>query len=197
MSELASRRLPEATLPDRIVLDANVMIECVVGAFQPSRSKQGDQALQFLRELDESGITAIAPPTAYSEFIHTMIRFRYERELRERRDEISTRYGTRISSWTALYKRDGSILRHHVLELERMRAALAANRINVVSPNELAPLAVDQQFDQELIRMIGRYGLDTSDCLILMEAARLGVRSVVTMDRDLLRAQSDFDIYTW
>ncbi len=45
--------------------------------------------------------------------------------------------------------------------------------------------------------MIGRYGLDTSDCLILMEAARLGVRSVVTMDRDLLRAQSDFDIYTW
>lgn len=150
-----------------------------------------------MRELSEKQVTAIVPPTAYSEFLHTMIRFRYERELRERRAEIRERYGARITSWTGLYKRDSSVLRHHVLELERIRAGLASNHISVISPNELAPLRSEQQFDKELIRMVGRYGLDTSDCLILMEAARLGVRSIVTMDRDLLRARDDFDIYTW
>jgi len=49
----------------------------------------------------------------------------------------------------------------------------------------------------ELIRLVGRYGLDTNDALILMEASRLGISAIVTMDRDMRRALPDFDIYTW
>lgn len=156
ISDLLSGHFSATRLPDPIVLDANVVAECVVDAFLRSRLKPGDQAQQFISELDDRGITAIVPPTACSEFLHTMIRLRYERELRERREDLIKRYGTRISSWTALYKRDSSVLRHDVLELERLRAALAANGIDVVSPNELAPLPADRPFDQELIRLIGR-----------------------------------------
>lgn len=96
-----------------------------------------------------------------------------------------------------LYKLDPTIIRYHVMELERLRINLAAIDIVVASPDDLEPIPASQSFDRELIRMIGRYGLDTSDCLILMEAARLAVRSIVTMGRDLLRAREDIDLYTW
>ena len=48
-----------------------------------------------------------------------------------------------------------------------------------------------------LSRIRSSYGIDTNEALILMEASRLGVRSIVTMDGELLRARADFDILTW
>lgn len=197
MSPPASKRLPQADLPGRLVVDANVVVGWAGRAFQQSRSGQDEQAEEFVKSLEARTIDAIIPPMAFAEIVHTMIRFRYEHELRTKREELAKRFGMRITSWTLLYKLDQSILRHFLLELERLRVRKAAAGLIIASPNDLTPLPADQPFEKELVRMIGRYGLDTSDCLILMEAARLGVRSVVTMDRDLLRAQSDFDIYTW
>ena len=52
-------------------------------------------------------------------------------------------------------------------------------------------------YQEELIERMVRYGLDTSDTLIVMEARRFGVDSIVTMDSDLRRALINVDIYTW
>lgn len=49
----------------------------------------------------------------------------------------------------------------------------------------------------ELVHLVGKYGLDSNDAVILMEAQRCGVADIVTVDRDLLRAPADFTIYTW
>lgn len=189
--------LPQASVPQTVILDASVVVAWVVKTFHQASSRQGDQAEALVTRIARESTTAILTPTSYSDCIHALIRLRYQRVLRERRNELMERYGTRITSWVMLYKHDISILRQHAVEFEWVRQSFASNNIAVASPNDLTPVAADQPYDRELLRLIGRYGLDTSDCLILMEAARLGVRSIVTMDRDLLRARDDFDIYTW
>ena len=45
--------------------------------------------------------------------------------------------------------------------------------------------------------MIGRYGVDTNDAVIRLEARRAGISAVATLDPDMRRAAADFDIYTW
>ena len=96
-----------------------------------------------------------------------------------------------------MYKRDDSILHDHAPSLERMRLRLANYNVVVVAPEDLGPIPSGRLFDEERVRLIGRYGLDTNDALILMEASRLGISAIVTLDRDMRRALPDFDVYTW
>ena len=59
------------------------------------------------------------------------------------------------------------------------------------------PLPAGVSYDRELIHLVGRYGLDTSDAAILLEARRAGVIDLVTLDLDWRRAHVDFDVHTW
>lgn len=78
-----------------------------------------------------------------------------------------------------------------------MRQRLLAANIAFADPSDLDPISSGQRYDRELLDLVVRYGLDTSDATILMEAMRIGVQSIVSFDRDMQRALTDFDIYTW
>lgn len=54
-----------------------------------------------------------------------------------------------------------------------------------------------RHYAEELIDRMTDYGLDSSDTLMLMEARRLGIDGIVSMDTDMQRALADFDVYTW
>lgn len=66
-----------------------------------------------------------------------------------------------------------------------------------LAPDELGPIASGRSYDEELVHLVGTYGLDSSDALILMEAQRFGVTDIVSLDGDLQRARADFNVYTW
>lgn len=185
-------------MPGSVVLDTSVVVARMLNPLHsPASIRQAQQARSLLHRLRTRGAIAFLTPTGFAELLHVSVRNRYQLELRSRRADIAARFGSSISSWTALYKLDPTIIQSHAQELEHIRANLAVANIALATPADLQQMPSDQSYDREFIRMIGRYALDTSDCLILMEAARLGVRSIVTMDRDLLRAHEDFDIYTW
>jgi predicted nucleic acid-binding protein len=165
--------------------------------YHERESLSAAQAADFFDSLIDADQSVVFPPTAYSELLHTSIRRRYQQELQVNRAAITARYGTRITSWSELYKRDVSVLLEHAAILEQMRLWLANNNVVLAAPWELGPITSGRPYDEELVRLIGRYGLDTNDALILMEASRLGISAIVTMDRDMHRALPDFDVYTW
>jgi predicted nucleic acid-binding protein len=109
----------------------------------------------------------------------------------------NTRYISPVRGWTDLYKQDPAILQVFLPDLERFRRLLIANGLYFVSPWDLGPVASGRRHDEELVHLVGTYGLDSNDAAILMEAQRLGWTDVVTLDADMQRAQADFNIYTW
>ena len=82
-------------------------------------------------------------------------------------------------------------------ELERLRHLLTLSGLTVLQPQDLAPLSGGQRFEQELLRLVNRYRLDTADAAILLDAQRAGITSIATLDADLRRAQLDSDVYSW
>ena len=183
-------------LPDSMVVDTSILVALLLTPVQQHRNDIARIA-KFLTLVAARSQQVVITPTAYGELLHASIRLRYQRELRERREEISARFGHRITSWAELYKRDPSILRAHLPELTRLRLLLVGFDFLIAKPEELGPVPSGRPFDEELIHLIGRHTLDTNDALILMEASRLGISAIVTMDRDMERALPDFDIYLW
>ncbi|MGH2562555.1 MAG: hypothetical protein ACRDJH_26140 [Thermomicrobiales bacterium] len=192
--DLASPNIP---VPNPVIIDTNVV---VAGMLAPEAQPDPAQALRanmFFSDLVARNRRAILTPTAYSELLHVSIRMRYQQELRLNRHAILVRYGTRISSWTELFKHDPTIAQQHAADLNQLRRRLVATNMVVAGTNDLGPIRSGFPYDVEFVRLIGRYGLDTSDAAILMEANCLGVYDIVTMDDDPRRAQLDFNIYTW
>ena len=74
---------------------------------------------------------------------------------------------------------------------------MIANGLLLVAPDGLGPIPSGRAYDEELVHLVGTYGLDSGDAVILMEAQRYGVTDIVTLDKDLRRAQADFTVYTW
>jgi hypothetical protein len=99
--------------------------------------------------------------------------------------------------WLTLYKQDETILQAFLPDLERLRQLLIANGLLFLSPDELGPIVSGRSYDEELLNLVGTYGLDSGDAVILMEAQRYGVTDVITLDADFQRARADFTIHTW
>ena len=74
---------------------------------------------------------------------------------------------------------------------------LIANGLLFLAPDDLGPITSGRSYDEELVHLVGTYGLDSGDALLLMEARRSGVTDVISLDADLQRARADFNIYTW
>lgn len=185
------------SLPDPVIVDTNVVVAgMLVPADQPNPAPARRSA-RFLSGLVADNRRAILTPTAYSELLHVSIRLRYQRELRLNREAITARHGNRIGSWTELFKLDPTIAQQHAADLDQLRRRLVAGNIVMAGMDDLGTIPSGLPYDEELIRLIGRYGLDTNDASILLEASRLGVYDIVTMDEDLRRARIDFNVYTW
>ncbi|MGH2533607.1 MAG: hypothetical protein ACRDJW_15015 [Thermomicrobiales bacterium] len=184
-------------LPDPTVVDTNVVVAAMLVPAVRTDPVHALRAAAFFSDLLASNRRAILTPTAYSELLHVSIRIRYQQELRLNRPAIHARYGARISRWTDLFKRDPTIAQQHAADLSQLRRRLIAANIVVADTNTFGPIRSGLPFDVELVRLIGHYGLDTSDAAMLIEADRLGVLDIVTMDEDPRRAHLDFNIYTW
>lgn len=100
-------------------------------------------------------------------------------------------------AWLDLYKLNPAVLQEQQDYIRSLTTLLVLEDIAVLDQSDLALSSESQRIDSALPDMIVRFGLDSSDAMILLEAARAGIPGVVSFDRDMRRAVSDFDIYTW
>lgn len=191
-----------SAIPDPIVVDTNLIVEYLVAPFiqilPASPVKVNAQrAARFFSTLITSNGTGIVTPIAFTEFVHVAIKARYNQERLRLGTGARGASGRPIGDWRALYKQNETILQAFLPDLEQLRRSLIANGLLFLSPENLAPITSGRSFDEELVHLVGTYGLDSSDAVLLMEAQRCGVLDIVTLDADLQRARRDFNIYTW
>ncbi|MBA2277795.1 MAG: hypothetical protein H0W06_08525 [Chloroflexia bacterium] len=189
---------PNILLPSPFVVDSNVVIARMLASHQSQLPHNIARAAAFFDSLQTTGQQALLTPTAYSEVIHAAIKAIYQRARASHRSELTAHYGRHGGfSWLDLHKLDPTILQAQADVLEEWRRQLVAANIALVDRSDLGPIPSGQRYDRELLDLVVRYGLDTSDATILMEATRIGVHSLVSFDRDMRRAVANFDIYTW
>jgi hypothetical protein len=194
--------VPGAVFPDPIVVDTNLLVERLIYPFLgllPGATPQPVRATQFFRGLAARRGSGIVTPTVFNEFVHSAVHLRYKQELLKlggTPNQIQ-RYGRPINNWKVLYKIDPGILHAFAPDLLLLRQILIGNGMLVLAPDELGPTRSGLAFDEELVHIVGTFGLDANDAAILLEAERYGVTDIVTLDADLQRAQKDFTIYTW
>jgi len=183
---------PTVVLPSRFVVDTNVIIERVFAALIPRtpvpNPLQAQQAAGFFQLLLTSNMTGIVTPTAYAEIIHVVV------------GHLLKRFGSRQSprlSGRQVYKRFPGYIKTLEPTPQQIRFFLVTSGLLVISPDRLRQIAPSASFDGHLIKLCCDYGLDTADAMILFEAERLGIESIVIMDGDIRRASADFDFYTW
>ena len=95
------------------------------------------------------------------------------------------------------YKRFPEFLKTIEPQLQHLKILLIVNGLRFIPPSELSSLPNTNNYDDHLIATCCRYGIDTGDAQILIEAQQLGIDSIISMDFDMQRAKADFDIYAW
>ncbi|MGH2535747.1 MAG: hypothetical protein ACRDJW_26140 [Thermomicrobiales bacterium] len=189
---------PGALLPDPIIVDSNVVVTYLAAASSGQNRTELVRAQALFHTIRNTRQQAILTPTAYSEVIHADIKLTYQRERAAHLSSLTAHYGrTGGFSWLDLYKLDPSILRRRAVDFERLRLRLIASNLVLLSPEDLGPIPSGRRYDEELLDLVCRYGLDMSDATIQMEAVRVGVFEIVSFDRDMRRALADFDVYAW
>jgi predicted nucleic acid-binding protein len=183
---------PTVVLPNRFVVDTNVIVERVFAALilrtpipDPLQAQQAAGFFQMLLPARKAGIVT---PTVYGELVHVVIGY-FLKQFGLRRTPRMDRL--------QVYKRFPGYIKTLEPILQQLRFFLVTSGLLVISPDELEPIDPATTFDGHLIELCCDYGLDTADAMILFEAERLGIGSIVTMDGDIQRASADFDIYTW
>lgn len=188
---------PAIPLPDLIVVDTNIIVERFGTSFgyQPHLA-YGPRVHDFFQRLSRSNATGIVTPAMYVELAHVLVKFWYRSLLGRNKAAMTQQFGP-LSSWKELYKRDPGILQGMRSDFSLLSQQMAANGIRSVDSKELNPVPSGNPSDQELVEIMCRYGLDSTDAMILSDAERIPVLEIATLDADLLRAQADFTIYTW
>ena len=198
MARVFDLSIPGIVLPARVVVDTSLVIPHLLPGYHAPHPQAASRATRFfsLRRLNRT--IGLVTSIGLNEIFHFAIASKYRSEIPSHVPALMTSYpAKRRFDWLDLYKIDGSILQRFVTDLERLCRLLTANGLVVVQPADLRPIASGRPIDAELIYLIGRFGLDTNDAAILLEAQRIGVLSIATLDRDMQRAQADFDVYTW
>lgn len=188
---------PNVAIPDPVVVDTNVVVAFALAAYHQV-PRQAAQATALFQHLVNANQLALLTPTAFSEFLHAAIMARYKQVFRQRgRAALAHHFGAPVRDARELYKRDPSILQLYATTLDQLCQSLAGNNVVLLDPDQLGPVRTGRAHHRQLLNLVGRYGLDSSDASILLEAHRLGISAVVSMDRDMQRALADFDVYTW
>jgi len=189
--------LPGSSVPDPIVVDTNIIAEYLLASFFVP-TVFALRASQFFNDLIANNGTGVVTPTAFTEFVHVAVRVKYNQEFaRMTVFERKFKYGYPVKNWAGLYKQDPTILRAFLPDLHTLRNLLIANGLLFVAPEELGSIASGRRHDEEIVDLMGAYGLDSSDAAILLEARRCGLTDIIGFDADMQRAQPDFNIYTW
>lgn len=188
--------IPGGPLPDLILLDTSIVVTGFVamgrsGAESAMRRARVTSLLAAIAA--QRGLAVIAAATV-TELVHLILRLRYAADLPTYPDPSTRRP---LTSWTQVYKRHPGLVRTYSADIEALLLALATADILILQPADLGPLASGRRIEEELIRLVRRYRLDSADGAILIEARRAGIASVASEDPDWRRAARDFDVYTW
>lgn len=189
---------PDLRFPERVVVDSNVTAARFLASYRQQDPRGPARAARVFRLLRTSGTVGVVTPTVLTEVFHVVVRAIYQQELAAHRSALTAHYGEkRRYSWLELYKINPSIVKDRADDLERLRQTMVANNLFFVEPDALGPIRSGFPYDREILRLIGRYGLDTGDVSILLEAQRIGISAIVSFDHDMRRAHPDFDVYSW
>lgn len=188
--------------PDIVVVDTNPIVEYVlvpsIGERTPAPvAIASEPASAFFEAVYAHNGTGIVAPTTLVEFVHTAVRDRCKQERLRLRSKGRPSGERPIGDWLALSKQDETVLRAFLPHLEQPRRLSIANGLLLVAPDCLGPIPSGRACDEEPVRHLGTYGLDSGDAVILMEARRYGVADIVALDKDLRRARADFTVFTW
>jgi predicted nucleic acid-binding protein len=188
---------PTVPLPSPIVVDTNIIVERFGTSFgyQPNLIF-GPRVHDFFQRLARANATGFITPSIHVELAHVLVKFWYRTLLGRNKSALRQQFG-QLSSWKELYKRDPAILQGMRSDFALFSHQIAASGIYFLDADELNPIPSGNPSDRELIEIICRYGLDSTDAMILSEAQRIPVLEIATLDADMLRAQADFTIYTW
>lgn len=188
---------PHIELPETMLLDTSV----AVPAFLPMLRRSGPapdlalaRASAFLDELRFQSVAAYIAPASFIELAHLIVRRRFTHDLPKYPNPTT---GRPALNWTRLYKARPALIRQCAADIERLRATIETAGTQILQSTDLAPIPSSRRFEQELIRLMRRYRLDSGDVAILIEASRAGIGAVVSEDPDWRRASRDFDVYTW
>jgi predicted nucleic acid-binding protein len=197
---LIDLNVPGNQIPELVIVDTNIIVERLLASYPVPASMNSTRAITLFRHLSANNGVGLVTPVAFIELIHVAIRTRYEQAIPSHLGVLATAYGSRPNKkyrWIDLFKLDATILQRSGPYLEQLRQLLVANNLLFVGPEDLGAIPSGKPFDEEIVSMAGQYGLDTSDAAILLDARRLGILDIVTLDADLRRAQADFNIFAW
>jgi predicted nucleic acid-binding protein len=193
---------PTTRLPSRLVLDSSIVIDWLVTVTRLSQSSTPTtaqlRASRLVGRLVSEQAAGLLTSTCVAEVFHFVVKSRYRAELPNYQADLLASYpNVRRHGWEHLYKARSDLLRQFAPGLHRVRRLMTGNRLLVLQPSDLGGIPSGRSLDEELVRAMARYELDSNDAAILIEAQRAGVTSVATADPDLHRARLDFDVYTW
>ena len=187
------------SLPSAVIVDTNIIVDRLLvpvlssvttpGAARLQRTaRKAEFANHFFHRLETDDAIRLVTPTAFGELVHVAISSFLRLDGSRQRPKMSGR---------EVHKSNPGLISTMKPMLRDLSSLLAANRMAFASPDELRPISRANAFAEQLVDMCCAYNLDTGDPQILLEARRLGINSVASMDADMRRASADFDIYTW
>lgn len=174
-------------LPDFGAFDTCVLIDAFMAPVgsDPQRIRRARNAVASVTSGDFGGF--ILPPVL-EELLHFYIRTRYEQD--------QPNLEPTIRKWTKVYKRHPLETRKYAREFETIILPNLRSAGFVIEETH-APSAGSRSIVDELCGSVRDFALLTKDALIVSAARNLGCDGVVTADQDMMRAQSQIDIYTW
>ena len=185
-------------LPDRVVIDSNLIVVHLLAAFPTPDPVVAARAAWLFGGLVSGATLAIVTPTIAAEVFHIAVKARYRAELPNHGLALARALpGRKRFDWIDLYKLDPTILQRFGPALQRLRQVMLRYNLYFLQPDDFQPMPPEAPTEEALLDLMSRYGLDSNDAAILLEAQRAGITSIATLDRDLQRAAPGFDIYTW
>lgn len=194
---------PRIVLPDRLVVDSNIVIDWLLGegnVVVPNASVTvaQERAIRFVVRLQNDGATGVIASTSMEEIFHVILKLGYRRALPAHGLDLADRFpNIKRPGWEHLFKARSDLVKRFVPTMNEAIVAIRASQFVLLQPDDLGPIPSGQPLEDELIGTMERYELDSADAAILVAARRAGIDAIVTADRDLQRARLDFDVFTW
>ncbi|MGH2533201.1 MAG: hypothetical protein ACRDJW_12955 [Thermomicrobiales bacterium] len=185
-------------LPTPLVVDTNIVAARLLAPYYPPHPETAHRADQFFSLLRTQGAIGVLPAVACREFFHLAFRGLFRLALPDYRLALmAARPTKRRFNWEVLYKLRPDLIDQFLPTLEGLLPLLEINRLTVMQPWEVAASSMGLRYEHDLLRLVGRFRVNTNDAAILMQARQAGITSIATLDADLRRAAGDFDVYTW
>lgn len=200
---LVDLSVAEPELPASLVLDSSVVIDWLAAVTRPSSpdappTPAQERAARLVARVRDEGAVGFVTSTGLNEVFHFVLKTGYRAALPDHPADLAARYPTvRRHTWEHLFKARSDLAKQTAIDLDRVRRLMTGNRVLVLQPDDLGPIPSGRTFDDELVRTMERYELDSSDAAILVEARRAGISAVASSDADFRRTRLDFDVYTW